>query len=345
MSGGIGTKMVPGGFYAMIATKTMNGMGGKMENEVKRIIGMPRTKLIKHIKSITNHHDEKCWLHTPPGGGIGRVTLVSHIDTVHDKFRRSPTIYHDREDGVLWSPEGLGADDRAGVYASIRIYRDLPDEAKPNLLFCDEEEKGGIGAQEAAEVFSGILEKTLFFIGLDRRDITDAIFYNEEPKLFRHYIESYGFREDYGTYSDTTFLGAWLRICAVNLSIGYINEHTDSEMLFLKDMYRTIRYVQPLIIHATSEGKQWENPRPNGGFNRYRWDPRGETSERFYYPGHWRHDVDGYDLPPAQIDYADEPIPVDDYIGRGAQSSKLSRRERRRARRQKRAQQSPFHYE
>ena len=42
------------------------------------------------------------------------IALVAHLDTVF----KTPVskLYYDRQEGVLWSPDGLGADDRAGAY-------------------------------------------------------------------------------------------------------------------------------------------------------------------------------------------------------------------------------------
>ena len=50
------------------------------------------------------------------------VALVAHLDTVY----RTPVsnLYYDQRKGVLWSPDGLGADDRAGVFAILRIIQD-----------------------------------------------------------------------------------------------------------------------------------------------------------------------------------------------------------------------------
>ena len=47
------------------------------------------------------------------------IALVAHMDTVF----KTPVsnLYYDRQKNVLWSPEGLGADDRAGVFAILKI--------------------------------------------------------------------------------------------------------------------------------------------------------------------------------------------------------------------------------
>ena len=48
------------------------------------------------------------------------IALVAHMDTV---FKKPATrVYYDKEQGVMWSPDGLGADDRAGIFAILNIF-------------------------------------------------------------------------------------------------------------------------------------------------------------------------------------------------------------------------------
>ena len=71
------------------------------------------------------------------------VGLVAHLDTV---FKHPPTnIYYDRVKNVMWSPDGLGADDRAGVYAIAQI---LKTGVKPTIIFTTDEELGCVGAMK-----------------------------------------------------------------------------------------------------------------------------------------------------------------------------------------------------
>ena len=69
------------------------------------------------------------------------VALVAHLDTVY----RTPVsnLYYDQRKGVLWSPDGLGADDRAGIFAVLKI---LQDGYRPSVIFTTDEEIGMIGA-------------------------------------------------------------------------------------------------------------------------------------------------------------------------------------------------------
>ena len=53
----------------------------------------------------------------------------------------------------MMSPQGIGGDDRAGVYMILRLIQDL----HCHVLFCEAEETGGHGAK--AFVQSGIVPK------------------------------------------------------------------------------------------------------------------------------------------------------------------------------------------
>ena len=45
------------------------------------------------------------------------IALVAHMDTVFTK--PASQVYYDKEQGVIWSPPGLGADDGAGIFSVI----------------------------------------------------------------------------------------------------------------------------------------------------------------------------------------------------------------------------------
>lgn len=73
------------------------------------------------------------------------VLLVAHLDTVHT---HRPDIICRSEDGrYLMSPDGIGGDDRAGVYMILLLMR----ECHCHILFCEDEEIGGIGAKKFAK--------------------------------------------------------------------------------------------------------------------------------------------------------------------------------------------------
>lgn len=43
----------------------------------------------------------------------------------------------------MWSPQGLGADDRAGIFAIIQI---IKSGLRPHIILTTDEEVGGVGA-------------------------------------------------------------------------------------------------------------------------------------------------------------------------------------------------------
>ena len=76
------------------------------------------------------------------------VALVAHLDTV---FPTPPTnIFYDRVKNVMWSPDGLGADDRAGIYSIVQL---LKRGHRPSIILTTDEEKGALGASAIVRDF------------------------------------------------------------------------------------------------------------------------------------------------------------------------------------------------
>ena len=169
------------------------------------------------------------------------VALVAHMDTVFSV----PTddVYYDPKKGVLWSPDGLGADDRAGVFAIIEI---INAGYRPHIIFTTDEEKGCIGASALAKLPCPF-EDLKYIIQLDRRGANDCVFYDCFNPSFVKFIESFGFTEAHGTFSDISSLCPSWTVCGVNLSIGYYNEHSFQETLNIGQMFQTIEKVKMIL--------------------------------------------------------------------------------------------------
>ena len=84
------------------------------------------------------------------------------MDTVF--FKPATIIYYDRQKNTMWSPMGLGADDRAGVFAIIQI---LQSGLRPHIIFTTDEEKGCLGAEALAKTECPFQELK-YIIELDR---------------------------------------------------------------------------------------------------------------------------------------------------------------------------------
>lgn len=168
------------------------------------------------------------------------LLLVAHTDTVH----RAPpaALYLDSVQEVLWSPNGLGADDRAGVYGVASL---LEKGYRPHVLFTDEEETGGAGAREAAQ--SLCAPPVRLMVQLDRRGATDAVYYSCDNPSLRRWVKRRGFQTAQGSFTDiSTLMPAW-GIAGVNLSTGYYREHTTSEHLKLAELRATLDKVETML--------------------------------------------------------------------------------------------------
>jgi hypothetical protein len=169
------------------------------------------------------------------------IGLVAHMDTVFKAPVKN--LYYDQQKGILWSPEGLGADDRAGIFAILKI---IESGLRPSIIFTTDEEIGGIGASALSEIECPI-PNLKYLIQLDRRGTNDCVFYDCYNPDFTTYIESFGFIENYGSFSDISFLCPEWKVCGVNLSVGYENEHSIAETCNVNALYDTIKKVQRML--------------------------------------------------------------------------------------------------
>lgn len=176
--------------------------------------------------------------------GTAPILLVAHLDTVYDhSYRRAgffkyepqqesqkKQLFFDKEQSVLWSPQGLGADDRAGVFLILKL---LQNGLRPHVVFTTDEEIGGLGAETFANHYKKILKKSniKYIIEVDRQGSEDCVFYDCANEEFEKYINSFGFITDIGSFSDISIICPACGIAGVNLSVGYYNEHTPSEFL------------------------------------------------------------------------------------------------------------------
>ncbi len=172
--------------------------------------------------------------------GDAPYMLVAHLDTVH---KESPSIICYSKDGnYIMSPQGIGGDDRCGVYIILRLLKLLA--FRPHVVFTMEEETGGTGASDFVKYVN---EKEITFPNLkyiveyDRKGKDDCVFYDCDNKEFEAFVEKFGFKTAYGSFSDISIIAPALGVAAVNLSSGYYNPHTEHEYVSVTDMKATIR--------------------------------------------------------------------------------------------------------
>ena len=186
------------------------------------------------------------------------VLLNAHLDTV-EQIEESRIIV---KDGNIWtSSEGiLGADDRAGVNVIMAILKTLqPNDFNGTLkiIFTVEEEIGLVGAKEVNESF--LWNVDMAFV-IDRRGTNDIVTHNYSQEFcsaeFGRSLERIAHSNMQGKWrvvkggsSDTT-IWASQGIQSVNLSTGYLHEHTDFEQLDVEASYNTYVFVNEVLGNA-----------------------------------------------------------------------------------------------
>ena len=190
--------------------------------------------------------------------GKHKVLLTAHMDTVHKELIKSFNEYIEDGKHIVSSPQGIGGDDRCGIYIILKILKTT--KLRPTILFCEDEEIGCIGSQKFNKSnFAKKIQKMYFMIQLDRRGSSDAVFYDDENTEFHRYVERItDYYEAWGTCSDISYLAPKAKVSAVNLSCGYYNEHTTDEYVVLEEMEETVKATKKLIHDAIINKKQYE---------------------------------------------------------------------------------------
>ena len=173
------------------------------------------------------------------------IALVAHLDTVFSTQPLKSDVFYDKEKNIIWARHGLGADDRLGVLGIIKILND--HKLRPSVIFTLGEEEGGIGAIELASSGACPIPNLQYMIELDRQGKDDCVFYDCDNEEFMKYVEKFGFITRKGTFSDITFLMEYWSVCGVNLSIGYLNEHTYWETANIDYFFETIEKVVSML--------------------------------------------------------------------------------------------------
>jgi hypothetical protein len=175
--------------------------------------------------------------------GTTPVMLVAHLDTVHKQIPK--IICYSRDNRYINSPYGIGGDDRCGIYMILEIIK----THKCHILFAEDEEIGGVGASLFAN--SNIKPNINYMIELDRKGDTDAVYYDNNNIEFETFINSFGFKTDFGSFSDISFIAPALGISAVNISCGYYEAHTKHELIDTKIMSENINKINQIISTKT----------------------------------------------------------------------------------------------
>ena len=212
------------------------------------------------------------------------VLLVAHMDTVHKEL---PTVInYDEKTQSLSSPNGIGGDDRCGIYMVLEVVK----KYNCSVLFTEDEEKGCIGAEKFV---SSKLAQDLEFnyiIEFDRKGKNDAVFYDCDNADFTKFITKEFFKTAWGSFSDISIIAPYLECAAVNLSCGYYQPHTTSECVVFPEMNKVIEEAYKILERTTEsdkfeyiEKKRYSNYYYDDYYNYYLVEYYDENCEAQYF--------------------------------------------------------------
>lgn len=208
-------------------------------------------------------YDEDGFLYVPSENV--NIMLTAHMDTIHpdqcvdiyDIYNTDVDVKAPVQKAALWSPQGIGGDDRCGISIIFEILQTT--DFRPSIVFCEDEEVGGKGSDKFAtwlSLHTDMATDIKYIIEIDRRNATDAVFYDCGNEDFIKYIEGITeYKEADGTFSDIGNISPVLDVASVNLSCGYYHEHTLSHYVVPEEMEHTFEVVKRLLENAENVEK------------------------------------------------------------------------------------------
>ena len=220
-----------------------------MKAEFENICRKSQKKLKKYVKNqLMETHDnvisDDGFVYAQ---GKFPVLLVAHLDTVHANL--PTTIVHDGD--KISSPNGIGGDDRCGVYMILEIIK----KYHCSVLFCEDEEIGCVGAEKfvKTDLARELQGQFNYIIEFDRRNANDAVFYDCGNEEFEEFITKEHFVTADGIFSDISTIAPYLGCAAVNLSCGYYKAHTKDEYVVFPEMETNIKEAMKILARTTDE--------------------------------------------------------------------------------------------
>lgn len=219
----------------------------------KKICQMSQKQVKEYVsKELVKTHKD-CFVISGDGyvyaQGDFPVLLVAHMDTVHKKL---PTIIsYNKTKKTLSSPNGIGGDDRCGIYMVLEVVK----KYNCSVLFTEDEEIGCVGAEKFIQTELAKELEFNYIIEFDRKGKNDAVFYDCENFEFEEFITENFFKTAWGSFSDISRLAPFFGCAAVNLSCGYYNAHTTNEYVVVPEMMTVIDEACKILERTTDEDK------------------------------------------------------------------------------------------
>lgn len=235
----------------------MNKVVGEVIGILQKTQGglMEFLKLNVEMSIITNDYMIYSKSDTP------KPMLCVHLDTINThgnkcKIKPERDFEYDEHLGILGLTKNsplkcLGGDDRAGVWIALELinYMESSGDYKYDVGFFKDEEVGCKGSTVYASEIDIHSINTTCYIGLDRKStkgVQEVALYGDDNKELTEIFNDLGYVTDMGSITDASNLSG--DVACVNLSVGYDNEHTKSEVLYIYSMLDTLEKLRTLEL-------------------------------------------------------------------------------------------------
>ena len=210
----------------------------------------------KHIPEAIVRFDKLGNLYITKGeAGVGYPTLACHLDQV--QTLHSEDFEVKEEEGMLygWSEqnqrrEGLGADDKNGIYICLRCLEDCP---RLKVFMAVGEEKGCIGSNRADMSF---FADSLYVLEPDCKGGTELhTNLKGVPCASDEFIEALDLEANGYTLTDgkgSDILALTLNdigVSCANIPAGYHNPHKDDEYTIVVELKHTYDYIKSIVLN------------------------------------------------------------------------------------------------
>lgn len=199
------------------------------------------------------------------GNGKGSTIMLSaHMDTVRGVLVDRKLIVNDK---YIHSDKGaLGADDRSGIAIILSVLKTINKfgfDGTLKIAFSVAEEIGCVGASKINKEFYKDVDLAIV---IDRRGNNDIVvgcynaFCSNEVGNFLENVSS-SIKSDWkcveGGISDAVVFSE-SGINSINLSCGYMNEHTAKEYLNTEDMFKTYKFIIAILKNVNKNHKKFK---------------------------------------------------------------------------------------
>ena len=236
------------------------------------MVAFVREYVSKHIPEAEIRMDRLGNLYITKGESEkGYPTLACHMDQVQTVHSEDFEVRQEGDVLYGWSErnqqrEGLGADDKNGIYICIRCLETSPCL---KVFMAVGEEKGCIGSNRADMRF---FEDSLYVLepdckgGKEIHTVLRGIPCTSKDFEKALQVEANGFEITDGKTSDILALTLnSIGVSCVNIPAGYHNPHKDDEYTLLPELEHTLAYIQQTVARLQgrfphiykSETQQW----------------------------------------------------------------------------------------